>query len=321
LLRRSLLGLGWLAAALVIALGSAGIVAGLDQLPTTGARPELTYGADRQIEPALDAATSDLQALSDQVDALAGRGRDALTALISGDTPGLQAAIAAGNAQVAAISASVTMLRGRLGALPPLDATADARFGPATLARYRTLVAALPSVDALGDDWARLAAGSVPAVELTQHLAAHDRIAGEAVKLGAAGQYAAAIKTLAAASAELAAARIVRDELASLIDTSTLDAWIDRNATYDTAVGDLWAAVLASPTRVTAAARTAAAREEAAKAQLPRNTSALVVILDDIAQGGLNQAVIAIEDARGRLLDALSAAAVQASPAASPALD
>ena len=96
MLRRSLLGLGWLAAALVIALGSAGIVAGLDQLPTTGARPELTYGADRQIEPALDAATSDLQALSDQVDALAGRGRDALTALISGDTPGLQAAIAAG---------------------------------------------------------------------------------------------------------------------------------------------------------------------------------------------------------------------------------
>ena len=78
---------------------------------------------------------------------------------------------------------------------------------------------------------------------------------------------------------------------------------------------------MASPARVTDAARSAAAREEAAKARLPKNTSALVVILDDIARGGLNQAVIAIEDARGRLLDALSAASALAAPGASPALD
>jgi len=62
--------LAWLVAAVVIALGSAGIVGGLDHLPTTGARPELTYGADRQMAPGLDAATADLRTLSDQVDAL-----------------------------------------------------------------------------------------------------------------------------------------------------------------------------------------------------------------------------------------------------------
>src|SRR5665811_1626926 len=94
-------------------------------------------------------------------------------------------------------------------------------------------------------DRARLAAGSVPAIELTEHLAAHDRIAGQAVQQGAAGKYAAAIQTLAGAQAELASAGKVRDQLATRIDTSTLDTWIDRNATYDTAVGDLWAAVLA----------------------------------------------------------------------------
>jgi len=135
-----------------------------------------------------------------------------------------------------------------------------------------------------------------------------------AVREGAAGHYAAAIKTLALAKAELVSARAVRDQLAALVDTSTLDAWIDRNATYDAAVGDLWAAVLASPTRVTAAVRAAAARERAAKARLPADTRALVVILGDIARGGLNQAVIAIEEARGRLLDALAAAAAQSSP-------
>jgi len=312
--------LAWLIAAVVIALGSAGIVGGLDHLPTTGARPELSYGADREIAPGLDAATSDLRTLSDQVDALAGQGRDALTALVARDTPTLQAAISAGEAQIGTIQASAGALRDRLAALPGLDAAA-ARYGPTTLTRYATLVAALPAVDALDDDWARLAAGSVPAIELTEHLAAHDRIAGQAVQQGAAGKYAAAIRTLAGAQAELASARKVRDQLVTRIDTSTLDTWIDRNATYDTAVGDLWAAVLASPTRVTAAVRAAAKRERAAKAQLPEDTSALVVILGDVARGGLNQAVIAIEEARGRLLDALAAAAVQAAPDALPALD
>ena len=319
--RRSLATLGWLVAAVVIALGSAGIAGGLDHPPASGARPELTYGADRLVAPILDASTADLRALSDQVDVLAGEGRQALSALVSGDTSGLKAAIGAGEAQVGTIATAARALRARLAALPAIDAAAAARFGPSTLDRYATLVAALPAVDTLGEEWTRLAAGSVPAAELTTYLAAHDRIAGQAVQLGAAGRYADAIRTLARATAELAAARIVRDQLATRIDTSTLDTWIDRNATYDTAATDLWAAIVASPTRVTPAARAAAAREEAARALLPTNTSALVVILGDVAQGGLNQAVIAIEDARGRLLDALAAAAAQASPAASPALD
>jgi hypothetical protein len=313
--------LAWIIAAVAIALGSAGMVGGLDHLPTTGARPELTYRADREIEPALDAAAGDIRTLSDQVDVLAGQGRHALTALVARDAPSLQAAISAGDAQVGTIQASARALRDRLAQLPGLDTAAAARFSPATLARYATLVAALPAVDALDDDWAGLAAGSVPAIELTEHLAAHDRIAGEAVRLGAAGKYAEAIRTLAGAQAELVSARNVRDQLATHIDPSTLDTWIDRNATYDTAVGSLWAAVLASPARVTDAVRAAAEREKAARAQLPGDTRALVVILGDVARGGLNQAVIAIEEARGRLLDALAAAAARAAPGASPALD
>lgn len=269
LLRRSFFMLTWLVAAVVMALGSAGIVGGLDHLPTTGARPELTYGADREIAPSLDTATGDLRTLSDQVDALAGQGRAALTALVARDTPSLQAAISAGETQISTIGASARALRERLAALPGLDAAAASRFGPTTLARYATLVAALPAVDALDDDWARLAAGSVPAIELTEHLAAHDRIAGQAVQQGAAGKYAAAIGTLAGAQAELASAKKVRDQLATRIDTSTLDTWIDRNATYDTAVGELWAAVLASPTRVTARVRAAVEGEKTARAQLP----------------------------------------------------
>ena len=321
MLRRSLIGFAWLVVAVVIALGSAGIAGGLDHLPTTGARPELTYAADREVALGLDASIGDVRTLSEQVDLLAGQGRDALTALVARDTLRLQAAISAGEAQISTIQASARALRDRLAALPGLDMAAAARFGPTILARYGILVNAPSAIEGLDDDWARLAAGSVPAIELTVHLAAHDRIAGQAVQQGAAGKYAAAIRTLAGAQAELASAQKVRDQLATRIDTRTLDTWINRNATYDAAVGNLWAAVLASPTRVTAAVRAAAERERAARAQLPADARALVVILGDVARGGLNQAVIAIEEARGRLLDALAAAAAQAGPDASPALD
>jgi hypothetical protein len=66
--------------------------------------------------------------------------------------------------------------------------------------------------------------------------------------------------------------------------------------------------------------RTAAARERAAKELLPADARALVIILGDVARGGLNQAVIAIEQARGELLDALarSSATPTAEPTAEP---
>ena len=51
--------------------------------------------------------------------------------------------------------------------------------------------------------------------------------------------------------------------------------------------------------------RDAFAAEQAAKERLPPDTRGLVVIMAEIARGGLNQAVIAIEEAKGRLREAL----------------
>ncbi len=313
----------WAVAAVVLALGTAGIGAGLDHLPGSAGRPELTWGADQAIAPGLDAATADLQALSGKVNDLADLGRSALAALLSSDTTGLQAAITAGIQRIADIEAAAAALRTRLDALPGVGPGMDGRLGPAAIARYATLVDALPAVDGLGDAWERLGGAAVPAVELTGHLTAHDRIAGDAVRLGADGKYAQALTTLVGAKAELAAARKIRDQLASHVDTSTLDEWIARNAEFDAAVADLWTAIPASKGKVTAAVRAATKRYEAARVALPPDTKALVVILGDLARGGLNQAVIAIEQARGQLLASTAAAAASASPepsaAASPA--
>ena len=52
---------------------------------------------------------------------------------------------------------------------------------------------------------------------------------------------------------------------------------------------------------VTDAVRAAAAAEQSARERLPSDTRALIVIMNDVAQGGLNQAVISIEETRGAL--------------------
>lgn len=314
MLRRTSLALAWLAAALAIALGAAGIVAALDHLPGGTGRPELTWTADRAVEPDLDLAGEDLLALGEAVGTLGGDGRAALAALVARDDDALAASIAAGTLQLDAIDAAAARLEARLAGIP-LDAPdAELRHSPAVIARHRTMVDALAVVPPLRPAWERLAVGVAPAAELTDRLLAHDEIAGEAVRLGGAGEYRDAIVRIDAASAELAAAREIRDRLAATVDVATLDDWLARNEAYDAALRDLWAALRRSRGRVNAEVRTAAAAERAARAALPPDARALVVILGDVARGGLNQAVIEIEEARGRLIDAADRAGAAAAP-------
>ena len=60
LIRTLVLAIAWLAAALLIALGGAGIIAARNHLPGTSARPELTWTGDQAAVPAMDAATDQL---------------------------------------------------------------------------------------------------------------------------------------------------------------------------------------------------------------------------------------------------------------------
>ncbi len=318
MLRRISIAVAWLVAALVLALGAAGIVAALDHLPGGGGRPELTWSADRAVAADLDAASADLQALADSVGILGQEGRTALATVVGRDATALAAAIAAGNAQLDAVDAAAAALAADLDRIPLDGPDRTIRYSAATITRHDELVAALAAVEPLRPAWERLAAGVVPAVELTDHLLAHDRIAGEAVKLGGAGTYGDAVSRIDEAAAELAAAGEIRDRLAATVDVTTLDQWIERNAAYDDALRDLWDALRRSGGRVTDAVREAAARERAAKDLLPPDARALVVILGDVARGGLNQAVIVIEEARGGLLDGYARANPVVAPAGEP---
>jgi hypothetical protein len=136
---------------------------------------------------------------------------------------------------------------------------------------------------------------------LTRLLADHDAAAAEAARLGRRAAYGQALEQLGRAEASLVDASALRDALANTADVSVLDEWLARNRALDVALRDLYTALRASGGSVTDAVRTAAEAERTAQQRLPPDTRGLVVIMADIARGGLNQAVIGIEQARGRL--------------------
>ncbi len=315
-LRRLLAAIAWLAMAVLIALGGSGIATSLNHPPETGARPELTWAGDNEAAMALDAATAKLQALSDAVDALGDSSKSALANLMAGDTAGLTATLDMGSTQLVTVSTAATALQSALSAVPFINSQAALHVSAATLARYQQLAATPALTRNLTADWELLSARSMAASAVPDVLAKHDQETAAAAKQGEAGHYQQALALLDAPDATIATARSLAASLSATADVTTLTQWIDRQAAYDAALRQLYRAMLSSKGKVTAAVHAAFAAEEAAKAALPASTKGIVVIMGDIARGGLNQAVIDIEIARGSLAAAL--ATQSATPGSSP---
>ncbi len=316
-LRRLGVALAWFAVAILVALGGAGMGSALNRVPATDSRPELTWAGDQRAAPALDAAAAKLQALSDAVDALGVSSKQALVSLVAGNADALAAALGKGTTQLASVSAATDDLKAALATVPFTGSDAALYVSAATIARYRQLAATTSLTANLESDWMILSAGAMGASALPELLAQHDLQTAAAAKQGEAGHYKQAIALLDAPVATLAKAAKLRDSLAKNADVTTLTDWINRHAAYDAALRNLYQAMLASKGKVTQDLRAAFAAEEAAKAALPTSTRALVVIMGDIARGGMNQAVIDIEEARGALAAAIDAQP-QASPSAAP---
>jgi hypothetical protein len=306
-LRRIATAGAWLGVALLLALGGAGIVSATSRPPVAGARPELTWAADRALEPELVGATADLARLSDEVDALGEIGRTALTTVVDRDTDGLRKAIADGEAQLKTIKDATETLRGRLDAIPGIGPDDPTRIGTSLRIRYDRLVAALKATDGLSDSWSALTRGSLAAIELTTTLAQHDLQTAEAAKLGRKFQYKQALTILDKADAALDRSRLLRDRLANTTDVAILTQWIDRNAAFDTSVRKVWTALIRSKGKINKTVRNGFDELRTAQAALPPDSRAMVVIMSDVARGTMNGAVIAIEQARGRLSAAADA--------------
>lgn len=313
IVRQILLALAWLAAALLIALGAAGLVAGMDAPAGAGSRPWLTARDDAVAEARLDAIAADLRLVSDQLDALGVQGRAALSALVANDPASAAAALDAGDRHVADIRSRSTLIEAALDEVP-LIGTPEAgfRLGPAVRDRHARLAAAVAATQGLEAAWLQLASGSAAAARLSSLLAAHDEAVLAAAAQGREAEYARALTILEEADAAIADARVLRSQLARTVDVTTLDEWLKRSAGYDVALRKLYAALVDSDGRINDAVRTAMTAEGKAKDRLPPDTRGLVLIMAEIGRGGMNGAVIAIEQARGQLTEAL------AEPAPSP---
>jgi hypothetical protein len=245
---------------------------------------------------------------------LSDAGRAALAALTTGDIATLESNVESGAQTALEVQVHGAELRAALESLPGTGPEAELTLSAGTLRRYSLALAALATTDDIAADWSGLSAGALAATRVSALLTDHDKTTGEAAEAGRAGKYDDALAKLTESDAMIAESRRLRDALAATVDVTTLTQWLDLNAAYDTALRKLYDAIVAAKGKVTDAVKDAFAAERAARDRLPPDTRALVVILSDIGRGGLNQAVIGIEGARGELEAAIDVLTAEPSP-------
>jgi hypothetical protein len=304
-LRAVLGGAAWIGCAVVVALGGAGIVVGADHVPGDATRPELTARADARMRAAITPIALELQNLQAEVTRLGQAGRTALVDLTRRDASALQLTLDAGDQLVTSMEVRKAVIRQAVRDLP--YPAGSGRLGDAVRNSLIAIDDALAAVDDIPSDWDQLARGAVPAIRLAGFLEQHDRQTFVATERARQDDYSGAIRELQTSLQIIDQAKAIRDRLVSTTDVVVLSMWLDRNERFDRALLVLYGELDRSPTRITPKARAAFAEVDRLQKLLPVDTRALVVVMSDIAQGGLNQAVIAIELARGRLADAEAA--------------
>ena len=301
---------------IVFGLGIAGLVTAMAHRPGTDSRSELTWRADQAIAPALDTATAELDRIATDFEELGRHGRLAIAALTTGDAAQLQEAMAEGQLLVDRIAGAVAGVRSRLATLPGFGPVQARYFSPETIERWNDINAALDTTNGIGSTWLTLTTGGTDAIRLmAPPLEQHDEFVASAAKVGSEGDYAEAVRQLDLAAPVFGELRALQAELGNRVDVSLLTELLDRTARLDEALRELYTLLVLTEGEQTAEVDAALARVDEARAALPQDTRAISVILSEIGLAGPQQAVIAIEEARGRLLDAIGALGESEEPA------
>jgi hypothetical protein len=312
------LGAAWTAILVTLAISGAGLVEQFWHAPGSPARAELTYTGDAALQARLDDASARLRAIVADVERLADEAKTALEQVTSVDPKPLQETLQRGTQTAATIDVEIRALRKVVADLPGEGPTAALEYGNAVLVRRAAILAALDSVSSLSGQWARVAAGAVETAHLTSLIGEHDTTVLAAAAQGRSRKYADALVTLQAATALLNEVALVRTQLIKSADVTVLDEWIARNLRYDNALSRLYAALTKSKGKNTLEVQAALREVELAQAQLPPDNRTIIVIVAEAARGGLNQAVITIEEAHARIDQALAETGVLATAEPAP---
>jgi hypothetical protein len=293
---------------IAIALGAAGVVAGLDTPAADGSdRTGRTAAGDAAVIRALTPIEGELRGVGDQIRGLTAQARGVLAAISANDMTLADTAVATGTPIVNDIDTNVDAIRQSLAEVPLVNGPEAAyAVSPAIRDRYSNDLEGVDATKDVSADWTRLTVGSISASRLSTLLANHDGAVAAAAERGRAGAWEAALSHLDDADEAITSARALRDKLAASVDVSTLDAWLERSSDYDKALRALYTALRDSKGVVNEAVRKAGRDEEAAKERLPPDTKALVLIMGEIGQSGMTDSAVAIEQAASDIDEALS---------------
>ena len=320
LVGRALRGVFWTALFAVLAAGGAGLVGQAWHPPGSPVRAELTYPGDAALAARLDAATAGLAEIADEVEVLADAAKSALAEVTSSETERLRAAVERGDEAAATIEARAAELREALANLPGGGPTATIDYSNATLVRRSTVLAAIEAAAGLAAHWGQVAARATETANLITQIARHDQTVLAAAENGVERRYQRAVRILDEALLIVVDIQSRRARLIAGSDGTVLDEWIIRSRNYDTALRNLYRALIdcSCPNGpLTVEAQFAQRDEELARDQLPPDRRTIIVIVSEVTAGGLTEAVVAIDDARGQIEDALAEAQTP-EPGASP---
>ena len=315
-LRRQLARPAWLVLAIVLALGSAGVVAALQPLPDGANRPDLTWAADSILSGRLDGATHELMLLKGDVDILGDQTRATLAAVAQANDASLTMARNMGNSTIDSIETRRASLDGLLDCSRWNDSFRQAlaqMYNTALVERYNDICLAIESVVPLKADWQSLVAGSQTAMQVAADIDGHDQVAAAALQLATQGRYTDALAKLSEAAAKIADATGIAATESKTADVSTLTSWLSRTTAMDQALATLWNATIASNGRVTSEVTAALKNVNSAKALLPDSNAVLQIVLHELA-GSMTGSGISIETARGALAVAVADLTAKASP-------
>jgi hypothetical protein len=315
---RGIRGITWTALFAVLAAGGAGLVAQAAHTPGSPARAELTYAGDAALDARLDQATDQLREIASDVERLADDAKTALEEIATSDPTNLEASLQHGSQVAATLNTETHALLDSLAGLPGDEPDAVLLYSNDTLVRRAAILAALDAAASLKAHWLQVTGRAVEASQLTTLIAEHDEIVLDAAAKGRDRKYADAASTLDQALLAVASVKEQRTKLIAGNETTVLDEWIVRNADYDAALKALYVALDESGGKVTVKVQLARRDERAAFDQLPPDRRTIIVIVAEVARGGLTQAVLAIEDAHGRIDDALAEAGALPTSTAAP---
>jgi hypothetical protein len=309
---RVIRGIVWTVLFAVMAAGAAGLVSQAWHVPGSPARAELTYAGDAELNASLDVATDQLRRIAADVDMLATQAKASLEEVASTDPTRLQESLDRGGEAAAAIDTATRALRESLKGLPGDGPAAVIDFSNGTLVRRAAILAAADAAASLATQWQQVTGRAVDAAHLTTLIAQHDATVVSGISKAVAKNYAEAIPFLDEALLTVAEVDALRKRLIASTEQTVLDEWIDRTGAYDVALKALYAALVKSKGALTVEVQSARRVERLAFDRLPPDRRTIIVIVSEVARGGLTQAVLAIEETHSRIDEALAEAPSQA---------